>query len=270
MRRRTADSGRRRRGRTRPGRRSAPRAVGRSSRPSPGVGPGQLARCGDRPRKSVVGEDRVGADEDAVLHGHAVVDESRVLDLDPAPDRHADVDEGVAADDALGADRGPAADLRALPDAGPRADGDAGLQVGRGMDARSWIDHERSAGSCGVALTRRAIGDRARGPGPSIQATDRHARWRVTRISARNAPSAAPKASAPRQSTRIFASPSIRRATATRIPVVGPVRTVLATTTRTSACSTRAFWASTPRTRPCWTVASRATMPLTTPISTEA
>ncbi len=100
------------------------------------------ARVIARGKRSFV---RIGvrADEDAVLHRDAVVDQRRVLDLDAVADRDALVDERVAPHDALRADARPGANLGTVPDAGPGADGDAGLEVRGRVDAGGGIDHVR-------------------------------------------------------------------------------------------------------------------------------
>ena len=144
-------------------------------RDDPVVGPGQLARGRDRPRVPVVGEDRVGADEDAVLDRDAVVHERQVLDLDAVAERDALVDEGVAADHALGADAGAGADLGAVPDGGAWAHRHVRLEVGGRVNARGGIDHDGRCSMCGFRAPRRAA------VGPEVVNADRQRRSRVYR-----------------------------------------------------------------------------------------
>ena len=108
----------------------------------PVVAAGKLAGGGDGPWVTVVGEDRAGADEDAVADGHAVIHESPVLDLDPVAQPYPFVDEGVAADDAFGPKDRALAEHRPIPDARSRADNDVGLELCGRVNPRRGVDHE--------------------------------------------------------------------------------------------------------------------------------
>ena len=105
------------------------------------VGAGKAAVGVLGPRAAVVGQDRAGADEDAVRDGHAVIDERAVLDLDPVAERDALIDEDVTTDHRVAADPGAGPELGAMPDARPGPDADVGLDVRRRMDARGRVDH---------------------------------------------------------------------------------------------------------------------------------
>ena len=83
------------------------------------------------PRNTVVGEDDVRPDEDAVVEDDPFVQRGVVLHLDPVADDDAQVDEAVATEDALLADSSSGTDLHVGPDLGSLADHDVVVDLCR-------------------------------------------------------------------------------------------------------------------------------------------
>ena len=110
--------------------------------------------------KQVVGEGRVGTDEDVVLEAHAVPQLDAALDGDPVADDDVVLDEDVVADVAVGADDAPGEHVGERPDARAVADVLAlaeRLRVDEGAQSSviSWAEDRR--GSSAMAVGRRLL-----------------------------------------------------------------------------------------------------------------
>jgi len=91
--------------------------------------------------EAVVGEDRIGANKDAIAGRHPVIDEGEVLHLAAITKHHVGVNEGATPDDAVGADLRTTSHHCAAPDLAARANGCAIFHDCRWINERRWINH---------------------------------------------------------------------------------------------------------------------------------
>ena len=135
------------------------------------------------------------------------------------------------------ADRRAGPDLRPVPDGGPGSDADVVLEIRGRMDARGGVDHGtvgsyqrdrvvRTNGRARGAGRWSSIAERRRGPAAARLAMAVVGPISGAGIATRRRPRAAPKATAPRQSSSTRTSPSTRRARSRRTPVVRSNRTL--------------------------------------------